>query len=188
MFNEGFSEFEIKESAIKTETEGDSFEKLGCIGSAEETLNLRYVTKKCEGVEVLKRTFQKGTGQLKLTGHIKWATYKKMLSIVDPKLKKGVGSWGTRMLPNFAYVAKVYDEVGDLKYKAWPNCSIASDFTRKVENGAEEVAELDMELDLSPDDGGCCMYECLVSELDSASDIPDQWMTAFSRELVEAEG
>ena len=110
-----------------------------------------------------------------------------MLAIVDSSLKKGVGSWGTRALPNFAYVAKVFDEMGDLKYKAYPNCSIASDFTRKIENGAEEVAELDIEFDLSPDEGGCCMYECLPADLDSGStEIPQQWMTAFSRTLVEA--
>lgn len=186
MYNEGFSEFEIKESAVKVGN-SDSFEKIGCVGTAEETLNLRFVTKKCEGVEVLKKAFQKGTGKLKLTGHIKWSAYKKMLSIVDSSLKTGVGSWGTRMLPNFVYVAKVYDETGDLKYKAYPNCSIASDFTRKIENGAEEVAELDIEFDLSPDDGGCCMYECLATEAESgSSNIPQQWMTAFNRSLVEA--
>ncbi len=186
MYNDGFSEFEIKESSIKV-GDDESFEKIGCVGTAEETLNIRFVTKTCEGVEVLKKAYQKGTGKLKLTGHIKWSAYKKMLAIVDAKLKKGVGSWGTRALPNFTYVAKVYDEMGDVKYKAYPNCSIASDFTRKIENGAEEVAELDIELDLSPDADGCCMYECLPADLESSNpEIPQQWMTAFSRTLVEA--
>lgn len=46
---------------------------------------------------------------------------------------------------------------------------------------------MDIEFDLSPDEGGCCMYECLPADLDSGStEIPQQWMTAFSRTLVEA--
>lgn len=87
MYNDGFSEFEIKESSIKV-GDDEAFEKIGCVGTAEETLNIRFVTKTCEGVEVLKKAYQKGTGKLKLTGHIKWSAYKKMLAIVDSSLKK----------------------------------------------------------------------------------------------------
>ena len=44
MYNDGFSEFEIKESSIKV-GDDEAFEKIGCVGTAEETLNIRFVTK-----------------------------------------------------------------------------------------------------------------------------------------------
>ena len=40
MYNDGFSEFEIKESSIKV-GDDEAFEKIGCVGTAEETLNIR---------------------------------------------------------------------------------------------------------------------------------------------------
>ena len=42
MYNDGFSEFEIKESSIKV-GDDEAFEKIGCVGTAEETLNIRFV-------------------------------------------------------------------------------------------------------------------------------------------------
>lgn len=63
MYNDGFSEFEIKESSIKV-GDDEAFEKIGCVGTAEETLNIRFVTKTCEGVEVLKKHIRKAPANL----------------------------------------------------------------------------------------------------------------------------
>lgn len=76
------------------------------------------------------------------------------------------------------------DEDENVKYKAYPRCILSSP-SRKIENGAEEVAELEMTIDLMPDENGECMYEALESELES-EEIKQQWLTNFSLELVKA--
>ena len=77
------------------------------------------------------------------------------------------------------------DEDENVKYKAYPRCILSSGPSRKIENGAEEVAELEMTIDLMPDENGECMYEALESELES-EEIKQQWLTNFSLELVKA--
>lgn len=69
--------------------------------------------------------------------------------------------------------------------KIYPRCILSSGPSRKIENGAEEVAELEMTIDLMPDENGECMYEALESELES-EEIKQQWLTNFSLELVKA--
>jgi hypothetical protein len=53
---------------------------------------------------------------------------------------------------------------------------------RPVENGQEEVPELELTISLLPDDHGYCMYEALATELDAT--VAGQWLTAFTPELV----
>jgi len=50
--------------------------------------------------------------------------------------------------------------------------------------GAEEVAELELEIGVMPDSYGNGMYEAVVSELTDAS-LKNTWMTAFTPELVQ---
>ena len=102
------------------------------------------------------------------------------------KLAKGVYAYGENSKhPEFSLTQKVLDEDENVKYKAYPRCILSSGPSRKIENGAEEVAELEMTIDLMPDENGECMYEALESELES-EEIKQQWLTNFSLELVKA--
>ena len=56
---------------------------------------------------------------------------------------------------------------------------------RTVENGAEEVAEVEMEIAFSPDDYGDGIYEALAEELDPT--LKSQWMEGFTPALVRDE-
>lgn len=106
--------------------------------------------------------------------------------MVRKELAKGVYAYGENSKhPEFSLTQKVLDEDGNIKFKAYPRCILSSGPSRKIENGAEEVAELEMTIDLMPDENGECMYEALESELES-EEIKQQWLTNFSLELVKA--
>ena len=70
------------------------------------------------------------------------------------------------------------------KFKAYPNCIMQSGVARSIENGAEEVAEIEMEVSVMPDEEGFGLYEALESELTDET-AKTTWMTAFTPELVK---
>lgn len=180
-----FSEFEIIEQHIKVAGE-DTYEDMNCVGSIEEELAVRTITKKCRGRIRKKRTRGTGDGTLKESLHVPRTVYNKIYDMTREKLAKGVYAYGENSKhPEFSLTQKVLDEDENVKYKAYPRCILSSGPSRKIENGAEEVAELEMTIDLMPDENGECMYEALESELES-EEIKQQWLTNFSLELVKA--
>jgi hypothetical protein len=85
---------------------------------------------------------------------------------------------------NFACTQHVFDEDGEEKFKAYPKCIVETGVARKIENGAEEVAEIELEVSLMPDEYGNCVYEALASEL-SDETVKTKWMTAFEPSMVQ---
>ena len=184
-----FSEYEIKNSAIKIN--GDSsgtFVKVGCVGSIEEALDCITVTKKCEGV--VKKTVTKGagTGEAKISLHINYNLYVSLFGMDQDGLKEGVYAYGTGSRhKEFTYVAEVVDEDGNKKYIAYPKCSVKTGPGNKIENGSEEVQEIEMTFSLYSDENTNCKYECPVVELGEDIDgLKTKWMTAFTPDLVKA--
>lgn len=78
------------------------------------------------------------------------------------------------------------DEDDNEKLKAYPNCTIQTALTRKVENGAEEIAEIELELAITPDEEGNGMYEAVVTDL-TDEDLKTKWLELFTPELVKLE-
>lgn len=184
-----FSEYEIKNSAIKINSDSlGTFSNVGCVGSIEETLDCKTVTKKCEGV--VKKTVTKGagTGEAKISLHINYDLYVSLFGMDQEGLKEGVYAYGTESKhKEFTYVAEVIDEDGNKKYIAYPKCSVKTGPGSKIENGSEEVQEIEMTFSLYSDENDNCKYECPVSELgEDASGLKTKWMTAFTSELVRA--
>ena len=181
-----YSEFEIKEQHIKINGE-ESYRDMNCVGSSEEELEVRTITKKCRGRIAKKRAQGTGNGSLKESLHVPRDVYNDIYDMTRDNLAKGVYAYGENSRhKEFALTQKVLDEDGIVKFKAYPRCLITSGPSRKIENGAEEVAELDMTIDLMPDENGECMYEALEDELES-EEIKQQWLTNFSLELVKSE-
>ena len=54
---------------------------------------------------------------------------------------------------------------------------------RKIENGAEEVAETELEISVMPDDYGIGMYEMIADEK-ADQELIKKWMTEFTPDLV----
>ena len=183
IYSDVFSEYEIKETSIKF-TGGEKFEKIGCVGSIEESLENVTVTKKCEGVVVKSVTRGTGNGELKMSLHMRYDLYIDAFGMKDEGLKDGVIGYGRNSRhKNFCMVAIVKDEDGNIKYIAYPNLTISSGVENKIENGAEEVAEIELTIAVQPDENGFGKYEALDKLLDQ--EIKTKWMTEFTPVLVK---
>lgn len=180
------SDFELRKIGFKFEGE-DAYTAVECIGSCEEEMTVKTVTKSCRGVVKKRRSRGTGEGTLKITAHIPWAVYTKAYGMELDTLIEGVKAYGSNSIhKNFALVADVFDEDNNEKLKAYPNAVMTTGVVRKIENGAEEVAEMELEIGVSPDDYGNGLYEAVVTEL-TDDNVKNTWMTAFSPELVQLE-
>lgn len=181
-----FSEYEVKNTSIKFNGESaGQATKVGCVGTLEETLNAKTVTKSCEGVVVKTVVKGDGTGELKLTLHMVYDLYLKSYGMVSEQLADGVFAYGRNSKhQSMCITMEVLDEDGNKKLRAYPNCVITGGDARKIENGAEEVAEMEITISIMPDEQGNGMYEALVTDTLSET-IVEGWLTSFNYELVK---
>lgn len=182
-----FSDYEIRAMAIKVGAEG-SYKHADCVGSCEEEAETLVVTKNCRGTLAKKRVKGTGAGTLTLSLHIPYDIYTSIFGMDLDGLIEGVKAYGRNSVhPEFSIVMDTFDEDGIEKFRAYPKCIMESGVKRTVENGAEEVAELELEISWMPDEYGNGIYECLVSELgeDTAS-LKTKWMTDFEPSLAQA--
>lgn len=184
MTNGVFSEFEVKAQYIKIADE-DSYSTMSCVGSSEEDLEVKIITKKCRGAIAKEKVKGTGNGTLTESLHVPRDIYNKMYDMNRPNLKKGVYAYGQNSShPEFSITQRVLDEDGVEKFKAYPRCVLESGPKRPVENGQEEVPELELTIKLLPDDNGECMYEALKSELDE--ETSGKWLEHFGTSLVQS--
>ena len=177
-----FSEYEVREMHMLF---GSDTGIVKCIGSVEEESTALKITKKCRGVVAKSRTRGTGNGTLKVTMHIPWALYVKISGMESKELVEGVYGYGRSSIhPEFILTADVYDEDDVEKFKAWPRCVLNTGPTRKVENGAEEVAEIEAEIAFMPDEYGFGVYEALADEIDA--EVKGKWLEAFEPSLVRS--
>ncbi len=179
------SEYELDQLGIKF-ANAEEYRNIKCIGSCEEEMESKVISKLCRGVvakEIVKGT---GKGTLKITAHIAWALYTEFYGMTLDTLIAGVKAYGRNSVHKaFSATAHVTDEDGEEKYKAYPNCVVKTGIVRKIENGAEEVAELELEVSVNPDEYGNGLYEATADELKD-EDVKAQWMTAFTPALVQS--
>lgn len=180
---DNFCEFEVKESSVKVINKDESFAKIGCVGSMEESFNVKTITKKCEGKINAQRTVPDGSGELKLSLHMKWTPYVSLFNLARTELKDGVYAYGSAKHEVFIFVCKAMDMDGNVKFKAYPNCTVSTGIARKVENGGEEVAEIELTIAVAADEYGECMYEAPEEELTDEA-VKNTWMSEWNRELV----
>jgi hypothetical protein len=160
--------------------------KFGALGSLGGETTLRELIKREEGIEVAKRTKPEKM-DLNVSAHVKLQVVRDIFGIKSEDLKPGVYSYGTDSKgKRFTFTADIVDEFEDeTKLIAFPNCTTATGFTFTIENGTDEVAEMEVTLSAYPDDFKQIYYEAIVSSLDDPT-IAEQWHTKFDRTLVEA--
>jgi hypothetical protein len=184
MTNGVFSEYELREMAVKFKS-AEEYVAANCVGSCEEELDVKVITKMCRGVVFKKTVKGAGTGKLSISMHLPWAVFTQAYGMELESLKEGVKAYGEHSRhEGFAITQHVFDEDGEEKFKAYPNCIIETGVSRKIENGAEEVAEVELEVSLQPDEFGHCVYEALASELDDET-LKTNWMTKFEPSMVQ---
>lgn len=188
MYSSVFSKFELRKMGVKVSgtTGSPAYKSADCVGSFEEELDVKVITKKCRGIEVKKRPRGAGTGTITMSAHVPYDIYCAMFDMERSDLKTGVQGYGQNNFhKEFALVADVYDEDDNELLLAYPRCIIATGPNTNIENGTEEVAEIEVEISIMPDDNGYCRYECVLSDLEESSDItPTAWMSSFTPEMV----
>lgn len=186
MTNGVYSDFEVDEVGIKFAEDQGEAQSANCVGSCEEEMESKTVTKSCRGVVIKERTRGTGKGTLKLSWHIPWAIYTKFFGMDREDLIDGVKGYGKDSVhKEFLVTMHITDEDGVEKLKAYPKCRVASTGpVRKIENGAEEVAEFETEISVTPDEYGYGLYEALVTELKDES-VKETWMKSFTPALVQ---
>ncbi|AFN39949.1 phage tail protein [Listeria monocytogenes] len=161
----------------------------GCLGSIEGETELLELVKKCEGVETKKKTTPQKMS-LTLNGHVKVPVLRDIFGLSNEGLKAGVYSYGADSLSKpFVLTADVLDEFeAQTKLIAFSNCVAATGLKITVENGADEVAEVELEFTAMIDDNRKCYYEAIISELDEADKdaFVKQWHTNFTPDMVIA--
>lgn len=177
-----FSDFEIDELGIKIGT--NPTDSIVCVGSVEEEMEVRTISKKCRGIVVKKIVKATGSGTLKVTAHLYDELFHAMHGMNCAQLIEGVKAYGTDSKhPSLLLTMHVLDEDGVEKYRAYPNAVVQKGVTRKVENGGEEVTELELEIGVLPDAYGRGMYEALESAITPT--VAGKWMKEFTPELVK---
>lgn len=177
-----FSEFELQQLNMKIGT-SVKYVECGAVGTAEEELTSKTVSKKYRGIIVKQRTKGTGAGTLKLSLHMNYEMYCQTFGMIDENLKEGVKAYGMDSKhPTFSLTALVVDEDDNKKLKAYPLCTITSSQSRKIENGGEDVAEAELEIAIMPDEYGYGMYEALYENVEQS--IQTAWMENFTSDLV----
>lgn len=183
MINGVFSDYEIDQMSV-TFADAESATAMNCVGSAEEEMTAKVITKKCRGVTI--KNIVKGTGEgtLTISAHVPYTIFKEAFGMESDDLADGVLGYGSNSRhQEFCLAVHVRDEDGEEKYKAYPRCICSARPTISVENGAEEVAEVEMKVNVMPDTNGFGMYEALATGLDTQ--IATKWMTNFTSDLVK---
>ena len=179
-----FSEYEVREMGFKFKSDS-AYRTANCVGSSEEEMNAKVISKSCRGVVVKKTVRGDGTGKVSLSLHMPYDIYVQAYGMELDTLAEGVKAYGRNSIhEGFGIVQHVFDEDGNEMYKAYPNCIIESGKTAKTENGAEEVAEIEMEISVMPDDYGNGVYQALATDLDEG--LKTKWMTEFEPALAQA--
>lgn len=182
MTNGVFSDFEIDKMNVKF-ADADAVVAMNCVGSVEEELTAKAITKKCRGVVIKNVVKGTGEGTLNISAHVPYEVFKEAFGMELDSLKSGVIAYGSNSRhKEFCLTLHVTDEDGAEKYKAYPKCICSARPTISVENGAEEVAEVEMSVTIAPDENGNGMYEALAEGLDDT--IKTAWMDNFTPALV----
>lgn len=178
-----FSEYEARELYL---TVGEAYWPIECIGKLEEEAEVRKVVKKCRGRVKKNKTFGTGSGTLKLTCHMPAACYYALHDMERDDLADGVYAYGMEnMHPEVMITGLVLDEDMKEKLVAWPKCVASTGPKRTVENGAEEVAEIELEMSYAADGNGYGRYEALADGVSSG--IKTAWMGSFTYDLVKTD-
>lgn len=184
---EQFDSMRITNSSIQVIESGTQQEgkKFGSLGSIEGETTLKELIKKIEGREAKKKVKPEKM-DLTISAHIAVQIIRDVFGINSTGLKPGVYQYGQDSSgKEFVFTADVIDEFEDItKLVAFPKCVSTTGYKFTIENGADEVALMEIQLTAYPDDFGQIMYDAFVSELEDTT-VATQWHTQFNRELVE---
>ena len=182
---EVYSYFECDQLAMKVAGD-EAYTRDDCIGSLNVERETKTVTKSCRGVVKKRKTKPTGNGTIELKLHMKLALYRRINAMTNEGLQPGVYAFdNTQSMPELALTARVKDEDDNIMFLGYPICKVEEINKLEIENGAEEVAEVEMKLSYMPDDFNKGEYQALEAELTGDVLNAKNWMTAFSSETAQ---
>lgn len=163
---------------------GDS-EELGCTGSLAVEPEVREVVKICEGVEAASFTkTTKLTGTL--VGHIKVSVLRSVYGLSTTDLKDGVYGYGSKSVGGTGTLTFDVTDITEetVKYIAFPNVSFTGGLTFSLENGADEIAQVEIPFTAHADKNKQFYYEGFADEIVEEA-VKMGWHDKFDEELVK---
>lgn len=183
-YDDIFSEYDITKWGIQFADDAEAT-IMDTLGTAEESMEVRTVTKNKRNMPWKTRTKATGSGEVKVTAHIREDIYGEMFGMYVDGYKDGVMVYGSISVHNqFCMTETVEDEDGNIKLKAYPCCTVKEGMSRKVETNGEEIAEVELTVSVDPDPDGIGVYQVIVQE-DTDPAMVDGWMKNFSNSLVK---
>lgn len=183
--SEVYSYFECDQLAMKVAGD-EAYTRDDCIGSLNVERETKTVTKSCRGVVKKRKTKPTGNGTIELKLHMKLALYRRINAMTNEGLQPGVYAFdNTQSMPELALTARVKDEDDNVMFLGYPRCKVEEINKLEIENGAEEVAEVEMKLSYMPDDFNKGEYQALEAELTGNVLNAENWMTVFSSNTAQ---
>ncbi len=160
--------------------------KFGCIGTIEGETEVIEIVKKEEGIEVKKKS-KPVKMNLTVSAHIPVQVARDFFGLKTEGLKTGIWSYGSLSKgKRFVLTADVVDEFEDIvKLIAFSNCTNSTGFKISIENGADEVAQLELEFTALADELRNFYYEAFIDEIEDEA-VKTQWHTQFNPTLVQS--
>lgn len=160
-------------------------EPFGCVGKLDGETEIKTIQKLCGGVPQKKKA-KPTQMNITISAHLKLKVLRDIFGMTNKDLKEGVFSYGTDSIgKDFTFVAEEVDDFEEaVRLIAFPNCTSATGFIKSVENGAEEIAETELEITALADEYKQFYYEAIKSEL--TPEDAKMWMTAFDPAKVRA--
>lgn len=186
---EQFDNFEITNGQFRSKSEGvfQEAQGIGCTGKLEISAETRTITKKCEGKtakEVVVIDKLVGT----FSGHMTIDMLRKVFGLTTNGLKKGVYGYGNRSYSGQGSLTwDVYDIAREnRKLIALPNMSWTGGFKLNVENGQDEIAEVELSFSALIDENGNFYYEAFDDDEETDRTVIQGWNKNFEPSLVAA--
>ena len=157
-----------------------------CNGQLSGETEMQTIVKKCGSTEVKSKS-KPIAMTANITAHIPVDVYRRFYGLAqDERIKPGIYSYGPDSIgEDFALSAEIVDDFEENeKLLGFLNCTSNTGLTFTIENGADEVAALEMETKVMVDEFNKFYHEAIVAELET--DLTDQWMSNLSADVIKA--
>lgn len=167
--------FKGDEQAIQTD----------CNGSIAVETETTTISKKC-GATTVKEVTKPIKMTVTLTAHVPVEIFRRFYGLKhDATLKEGIYSYGgLSQGEQFSLMAELVDDFEETsKLLAFLNATSQTALTFTIENGADEVAALELAITANKDDLGYWYHEALEDELTDLT--KETWLTALTAENMK---
>ena len=178
-----FSEFFLNRLGIKP-AGAEDITVTDCVGSLEEEMETRTVTKSCRG-RVKKSRTKGSSGTLKITAHMPYQLYLAVFGMDGDKYATGVYAYGAETMHKECLItAEVFDEDDNVQYRAYP-CATPTTKKVAINDDDTEVAMVELEFTITADENEEIVYQALKEDV--SAEIASAWMSDWAQTLIVKE-